>query len=112
MAEGPEDLVAEAMVISLFLLLAQKNPPEGILRILWRDPHPALGIYNNPVRRSLSRSHPAPLGYAEHRIERHYESTGRPSPDDTIPVVDMHIWLTVGDDHHSGGPHLGLYKIL
>jgi hypothetical protein len=54
MAEGPEDLVAEAMVIPLFLFLAQKDPPEGVLRIFWRDPHPAIGIHDNPVRRTRS----------------------------------------------------------
>lgn len=103
-AERPEGLVGQAVVVPRRLLLGQPDPLQGVARGLRRNRDLPLGVHHLPIGGAAAVGDPQPPRGAQDRVEGGDQPAGRAEAAD-LPVLEgMDIGLAIGDHDETSLP--------
>ncbi|MCR4414716.1 MAG: hypothetical protein NUV77_20055 [Thermoguttaceae bacterium] len=98
-AQRPEGLVGEPVVVALLLGLGEPDAPEGVRGAFRGNGHAVLFVDDGLVGVAAAVGHPGAAADPHHGIQGGRQAAGRAHAADRIAVVGVDIGLAVGDDH-------------
>jgi hypothetical protein len=99
-AQRPEALVGEAVVVAGLLFLAQPDAVDVVGRMLRRHGDAILPVDHLAVGAAAAMRDPGARAGAHDRLQRGDEAARRPLHLDAVAAADMDVGLAVGDDQH------------
>ena len=100
MAERPQPLVREAVVVALLLLLREPNAAQLVGRIVGRDLNAIVPVDDFTISRTAPVRDPRARTGAHDRLEGRDESARRTLDHDGVVLPNMDVGLAVGNDDH------------
>ena len=101
MAQRPQPLVGEAVVIAVLLLLAEPDAAQRIGGIVGRHRDAVVAVDALAVGRARAMRDPDAAAGAHHRLQRRDEAAGRGLQHDlAVLAAVVDVGLAVGDHHH------------
>jgi hypothetical protein len=101
-AQRPEALVGEAVVVALLLVLAQPHAPQHVALLAGRHAQAVVAVDDLAIRGPAAVRHPRARAGAHHRLERGDEAAGGVLHHDaTLPVAHVDVGLAVGQQHQA-----------
>ena len=94
-AQRPNSLVREPVVVPLFLLFGEPDSAQGIARIIRRNDQPVIRVHHLRVGVARSMRHPRSIAGAKHGLKGGNQAAGRHIDFDRFPAADVHIGFAV-----------------
>src|SRR5260370_26284476 len=103
-AEGPETLVGETVVISVFLLGAEPDATQRVARIIRWNLQPIMTVHCFYIRIAATMGHPRSVAGAKNRLKRCNQTAAWPCDPNRAAAPVLDVGFTVWN-HEKAGCH-------